>query len=1032
MKKINKKTHDIGIIFCIALFSMIIVFMPIKFVCAYENKEYESKQYWCGDINDEFAEDSVIVVLDKNISGYNKKHTKDFWGGISQEHIEELTKMSEDVEDLKYLNKESFRQIFKITIKNKNKREVIKTIRQLEKLKGIKWVGPNTYFSLNAVSSEEDNDLYSQAWGLHEENGINVEQAWNITTGSSSVKVGVIDSGVANHEDLNANVATGWDFVNNDNVTNDDVVGHGTHVAGIIGALGNNDKGVVGVSYNVQIIPMQIDNNQNVDFSAVVSSISWAIENNIDILNISSGTLRDTINWAALNNYNGLLVCAAGNSNSNNDDISVFPSNLSSGYDCSDRVISVGAIGTDGTKASYSNYGAESVSLFAPGNYIISTYPADYCTGNVIENVIMDKESGEIEDRKECEVYYDNNQPYFNGRIHCDNGYHKLHGTSMAAPFVAGVAALMLSVNPNLTAQELKAGIMNNVDEVDALEGLCVSGGRLNAFKAVSSVAYDFDATTGTITGLNFVPSEELTIPSAINGVNVVALKNNLFENNVTLTKMKFEIGSCLEYIGSNVFANCYNLTEITIPEEVTTIGDNAFAGCTSLTTVYYGGESETDWSSISIGTNNTYLTNAQKYYYEEDLSKATGLSHWRYVGNTPTAWPVVNFMSLTSNGGLLQGTTTQLTLRFDTDPGESFSTSNIWITGASIGALRGTGSTRTLEITAITVGNGGIVSLTLINTDEVIFANRIQEVSVYVSSGVSSGGINYTMLSDGSGYEVSSTNLSSTTRIVTIPSTVGGVPVVGIGESAFAGCTNLTLVNIPSSIRVIGNSAFENCSSLMGMVMPTSLIGIGNKVFKNCTSLASVLIGSSLVSIGDSAFENCIGLSNFVLPTGINNMGANAFKGCNNLTIYTAYTGVPSSGGLIPISWSSNWNSSSRPVFWGCCLALSEGRYYVTSFSFGTLFGGGGGRIENANAINGISAPTRAGYTFGGWYNNANYTGTAISATGIANYLTGTFYIKWTSSGGILPILSDVEQYELTVEEIAMILGVNLEEENL
>ena len=89
------------------------------------------------------------------------------------------------------------------------------------------------------------------------------------------------------------------------------------------------------------------------------------------------------------------------------------------------------------------------------------------------------------------------------------------------------------------------------------------------------------------------------------------------------------------------------------------------------------------------------------------------------------------------------------------------------------------------------------------------------------------------------------------------------------------------------------------------------------------------------------------------------------------------------------------------------------------------------GGRIENANAINGISAPTRAGYTFGGWYNNANYTGTALSATGIANYLTGTFYVKWTSSGGILPILSDVEQYELTLEEIAIILGVNLEEEN-
>lgn len=565
-----------------------------------------------------------------------------------------------------------------------------------------------------------------------------------------------------------------------------------------------------------------------------------------------------------------------------------------------------------------------------------------------------------------------------------------------------------------------------------------------------------------------------ITIPAKVDFIG-----NYAFQGCTELEEVIFANGINIDYIGVGAFQCCYSLTEIAIPDGVTRIDDyafqmsgltivglsnesalsivgtgafnqtairymiipsgvtmigmDAFSSCTLLTTVYYGGESETDWSSISIGTNNTYLTNAQKYYYEEDLSKATGLSHWRYVGNTPTAWPVVNFMSLTANGGL-QSTTTQLTLEFDTSPGASFRLSNIVISGASKVALDYTGEFRILEITAITVGNGGIVSLTLTNTTEVIFANPSKQVSVYVYSGPVIDGINYTMLSDGSGYEVSSANLSSTTRTVNILSTVNGVPVVRIGNSAFAGCTNLTLVNIPSSVTFIGSSAFENCTSLIGFVVPENMTGIGIEAFKNCTSLSILTIKSNMLGLGDYAFKGCSSLTSVVIPTGVEYMGVGVFDNCNYLTIYTSYTSAPSgwssNSGLSPIIGGSDWNIDSRPVFWGCTLRTTSGVPYVYSITLNAI-AINGGSIENANAINGISAPTRAGYTFGGWYNNANYTGTAISATGIANYLTGTYYVKWTSSGGILPILSDVEQYELTLEEIAIILGVNLEEEN-
>ena len=281
----------------------------------------------------------------------------------------DLTHFNGDIEKNELINKESFHQILKIELSKPAKENVLKAIRALEGQNGILSVSPNYYYKAQGLQPNcASGLLYSRLWGLNGLHGINAEAAWGITTGNNQVKVGVIDSGIINHSDLSANLAAGWDFVNNNSTTNDDVDGHGTLMAGIIGATGVNPNGMVGVCWNVQLVPLQVVNSSNEYVTdAVVSAISWAQEHGIQILNYSVGGYANSTPIAnAIGNYNGLFVCSAGNENNNNDVTSHYPSNFSWTKDFKDRVIAVGAMNEDGTKASYSNYGYRTVSIGRP------------------------------------------------------------------------------------------------------------------------------------------------------------------------------------------------------------------------------------------------------------------------------------------------------------------------------------------------------------------------------------------------------------------------------------------------------------------------------------------------------------------------------------------------------------------------------------------------------------------------------------------------------------------------------------------
>lgn len=294
---------------------------------------------------------------------------------------------------------------------------------------------------------------------------IDAPEAWDLQVGASIV-VAVIDTGLDyNHPDIVGNVWTnpgetagngidddnngyiddtrGWDFANNDNNPFDDN-NHGTHVSGTIAATGDNAIGVVGVNWRARIMPLKFLSATGSGTTAdAIEAINYSVLMGARVSNNSWGgggfsqALSDAI--AAGGAAGQVFVAAAGNANRNNDTTPSYPCSYTLA-----NLICVEATDSNDARATFSNFGATSVDLGAPGVSILSTTPA--------------------------------------------NTYSSLSGTSMATPHVSGVAALALASDPALTAAGVKALILTNTDPNAALAGITVTGGRLNAFKTAQAV----------------------------------------------------------------------------------------------------------------------------------------------------------------------------------------------------------------------------------------------------------------------------------------------------------------------------------------------------------------------------------------------------------------------------------------------------------------------------------------------------------------------------------------------------------------
>ncbi len=319
----------------------------------------------------------------------------------------------------------------------------------------------NTLYGVHATP----NDAQFAAQYAHAR--ISSEQAWNISTGATSVVVAVVDTGVNyNHPDLGTNIKTnpgeifsngldddgngyvddyyGYDFAAIDGDPADEN-GHGTHCAGIIGGAGNNGAGVAGINWSVGILPVRVldaaGSGTNAD---VAAGIRYAVTRGASAISLSLGgedssaTIDDAI--AAAQASGILVVAAAGNQSTNNDVFPVYPASSAL-----ENVLSVAATNSSDRLASFSNYGARSVDVAAPGEEILSTW--------------------------------------------LGSSYQYKDGTSMATPHVAGLAALMKSVNPSLGYYQLKGIIMGTVDPISSLAGRVLTRGRINVYSAVSMAA---------------------------------------------------------------------------------------------------------------------------------------------------------------------------------------------------------------------------------------------------------------------------------------------------------------------------------------------------------------------------------------------------------------------------------------------------------------------------------------------------------------------------------------------------------------
>ena len=358
------------------------------------------------------------------------------------------------------------------------------------------WAIENTGQNVNNTSGTADADM-------------DVDEAWKLEKGEQDVVVAVLDTGVDYaHTDLadnmwNGNSKHGYDFAGDDDGNNDDDPMpdtpyddnghyHGTHVAGIIGAVGDNSNGVSGVAQNVQIMAIKIFRPNGTAYSSDILEgldyVSKQIDNGVNVVAINAsygggGEQGDSMDEAIQKlGDKGVVFCAAaGNDGKDIDSDPIYPAS----YDAT-NIITVAASDQDDKLASFSNYGKDTVEVAAPGTNILSTYP--------------------------------------------DNKYAYLQGTSMATPNVTGTVALLASINPSSSVDDRIKAIEDNVDKKSTLTDKMSTNGRVNSYKAVKALSDDSNTNNSP------VANDDNTETKYETKVTIDVLKNDTDKDGDSLT----------------------------------------------------------------------------------------------------------------------------------------------------------------------------------------------------------------------------------------------------------------------------------------------------------------------------------------------------------------------------------------------------------------------------------------------------------------------------------------------------------------
>jgi subtilisin family serine protease len=461
-------------------------------------------------------------------------------------------------------------------------------VKKIKELPEVEWAEPFYLYEL----STEPNDpkfLDSTQTNLLQ---ISAEQAWDINTGSDSIIIAIVDTGIDwDHPDLENNIwinkneiadngvdddnngyiddIRGWDFGGldgtSDNDPNEDKADHGTHVAGISSAVTNNNIGIASIGYNCKLMAVKTSQNnvRSDNGSALIAygyqGIIYAADNGAKVINCSWGGYgysianQEAINYAI--SKGALIVAAAGNDNKSE---TFYPASYKG-------VLSVASVNSSDVRSSFSNY-SNSVDVSAPGEQIYSTW--------------------------------------------YNNSYTSLTGTSMASPLTAGLAALVTNEFPNYTPLQIAEQIRVNTDNIDNLNSnykYRIGTGRINAFKSLNNknsksvriLSYNIYDSNDEI----FESGDELTIE--INFINYLSPTTNLSisllpqTSNISLVNGNFTAGSTATLESFNNSSNKFKIK----------ISDNAPSNVTENILVQYSDGTYTDFEWITVDINPAYRT---------------------------------------------------------------------------------------------------------------------------------------------------------------------------------------------------------------------------------------------------------------------------------------------------------------------------------------------------------------------------------------------------------------------------------------
>ena len=953
----NQRRKKIGIYFITTVIVFLVLLSSITqsiFASAVETNE-EKKSICNATLDDNFEDNKILVVLKQKNFTELRDYTPEDFSEVNCINVTNLTqnttstiaskikaksnnknKIKQEISEEILIDTDKFHVILSLTLANNSKENVLNCIKLLEQRDDILSAEPNYFNFIQNIDDDLSFENKSSFWNISSEYGINLSNALNIFESTTKVKVAVLDTGIDGRHEALKNVLSEHghkDYIldNLDHSRNDiyDINSHGTHVAGIIAATKQNN-GFRGVCNNVEIFSYRVIGEKYAKLEYVVEAIDNVAQKGIPIINYSAGSLDDnsrTIKYM-IENYAGLFICAAGNEGQDIDNPSsntILPCKYPSVYE-SENILSVGALKSDGSKAEFgdwsdyekaSNYGKDSVDIFAPGTKIYSTIP--------------------------------------------NNEYTEKSGTSMATPHVTGVAALIKSIVPDITTSELKSVILDNCVKDFRLKDYCTSGGRLDAWRAVSSLIYDIDSM-GKIINLKISPMGEIYIPTKIKGEFVKEIGKNIFANS-QITNIVWGDNSQIEIIGETAFKNCIFLNNIELPlsllkieksafentkisqicilQNVSEIGDYAFYNCKSLKTVKFSSNSQLnhigDFAFANCGTldvfnfqNSTLKrigqaafsgTNLENFNFQNTLLTDIGMSAFSGTNLKTVRFPD----GLNSIGGFAFSNCTNLS---SIDLGENSQLTSIGkrafkncalseieipknVTSLGAYIFEDCENLATIHFNAYNcddcISTSNVFGGTGSNSLEVVFGNTVENIPAYLFYSIQNLtlvdiGDNVSAIGENSFYHTGLTN-------IVLPGNIESV-----GDGSFSYCRSLTDVTIQDGVKTIGTYAFDRCS-LTSLFIPKSVTQIGQSAFIQCNFATitvdvgnpnyksdrnclieknsnKLLFGCSysvipdyVTSIGNSAFAGYSSLSNVVIPYSVKSIGNYAFLQCSGLT---------------------------------------------------------------------------------------------------------------------------------------------------